>query len=150
MDKEGIEARQVNLKVLLPYLQNVSLEKDETLQDLWANLLVNYIDIEKNLQQTVYPKILADISIEDVKVLEHIWKVSTNNIQKKDFSPMAISNLVRLGIIQPLKLRGTFLYDSNNVQKSHTTFCITEFGTDFLLALHRESDSTKSEKNSTK
>ncbi|KQN32358.1 hypothetical protein ASE92_17275 [Pedobacter sp. Leaf41] len=40
---EGLKLRNVNLKVLFPYLENVSLEEDESLQNMWANLFTNYL-----------------------------------------------------------------------------------------------------------
>ena len=51
--EKNIEPKQINLKILLPYLDAVSLEEDEKLQDIWANLLVNYIDPTKNLISVV-------------------------------------------------------------------------------------------------
>lgn len=44
IDKEKIGIKQVSLKVLIPYLEGVSLEDDETFPDLWAKLFTNYID----------------------------------------------------------------------------------------------------------
>ena len=61
VDEEKIDIKQVNLKVLIPYLEGVSLEDDETLQDLWAKLFTNYIDTSKNLTINVYPNILKQL-----------------------------------------------------------------------------------------
>ena len=56
--KNNVSIKQINLKALiLPYLEGVALEEDETLQDMWANLFVNYIDTtNKNLTMTVFPE----------------------------------------------------------------------------------------------
>jgi len=69
----GFNPKQLNLKVLFPYLENVSLEEDEEMQDAWANLITNYLDPNENLTLTVYPDILRQLSTPEVKALEFLY-----------------------------------------------------------------------------
>jgi hypothetical protein len=46
-EKENIDIKQINLKAFAPLLEGAALEADETLQDMYANLLVNYRFIKK-------------------------------------------------------------------------------------------------------
>lgn len=70
-EKAKIKTKQVDLKVLMPYLESVSLEENDELQNLWANLFVNYIDSNKNLATHVYPSILSQLSSDEVKLLKY-------------------------------------------------------------------------------
>lgn len=105
VSENNIDIKQVNLKVLVPYLDGVSLEEDESLQDMWANLFVNYIDVSKNLTSTVYPNILSQLSTNDVKILEtcitsgiDASKLRLNVIGAGE-DLESIANLVRLGLL---------------------------------------------------
>ena len=105
IEREGLNIKDPKLKVLMPYLDGISLEENETLQDMWANLFVNYIDASKNLTVTVYPAILAQLSTDDIKIL---YDMDENNgkvdVRKKEddseYSDEAVANLVRLGLIE--------------------------------------------------
>ena len=67
----GINVKKVNLK-LFPYLEGVSMEEDDKLQDVWARLMTNYIDSKKNLSLTVYPNILKQLWTNEVNILEYM------------------------------------------------------------------------------
>jgi hypothetical protein len=105
VEEHNIDIRQVNLKVLVPYMEGVSLEEDETLQDIWANLFVNYIDASKHLSVTVYPSILSQLSSNDVEVLNDAVKTgidvsrANRNIIGVDEDLESVANLVRLGLL---------------------------------------------------
>lgn len=105
----GMTLRQVNLKVLFPYLENIALEEEETLQDMWANLFANYLDSAKNLTLTVYPSFLAQLSTEEVKLLLHMKEnkryvnFAAQNAELDDVSNGAILNLRRLGLIEEIE-----------------------------------------------
>lgn len=99
-----VKLKQIDLKALVPYLEGVSLEEDEKLQDLWANLFVNYIDADKNLEVNVYPKILGQISIKEIEVMQKLLQVKFLQVPSKPHSSFpysleVISNLERLGLI---------------------------------------------------
>lgn len=108
VEREGISPKQISLKVLFPYLEGVSLENDEELQEMWANLLVNYIDSAKNLRINVLPSILTQLSSEEIKILKFLPRtqseLAASNITTAsiEIDPAAFSNLERLGLIKRL------------------------------------------------
>lgn len=67
-----IQIKEIPIKILVPLLENASLEGDETLQDKWANLIVNMVDSELNLQNHIFPYLLSQISIEEYNELKSL------------------------------------------------------------------------------
>lgn len=123
VEENNLNIKQINLKVLVPYLEGVSLEVDENLQDMWANLLVNYIDAEKNLKTNVYPEILKNLSTDDVDLLLHMKE---NNGSDAESYEIVMGNLQRLGLVEPENNMGPTGY-----------YYLTLFGIDFLKACNR-------------
>jgi|TARA_R110000822_G_scaffold309965_2_gene440793 hypothetical protein len=72
VEKKNIKIKEIPIKILVPLLENASLEDNDTLQNKWANLLVNMIDSEQNLQNQIFPYILSQISIEEYDGLQEI------------------------------------------------------------------------------
>lgn len=117
-EKHNISLKKIPIKLLVPLLENASLEEDENLQEKWRNLLVNYVDSTKSFSSSVYPYLLSQLSSNEVLLL---WKLSTslvnlNRVHSQipagmDFSHQEfyisdikikkdeISNLRRLGLI---------------------------------------------------
>lgn len=44
VEKKNIKIKEIPIKILVPLLENASLEDNDSLQNKWANLLVNMID----------------------------------------------------------------------------------------------------------
>jgi len=106
VSENNLTLKDVNLKVLVPYIENVSLEEDEVLQDMWANLMTSYVDSSKNLTTTVYPGILSQLSSEEVRIMNEL-----RNSRDKSFRAFypdwpdvmdkrRLLNLLRLGLIE--------------------------------------------------
>ena len=71
----GIEPRRVPLKLLAPIVENASLEEDNDLQDIWANLLTNAADPRPD-ERSVLPSfshILKELTASDVKFLNRLY-----------------------------------------------------------------------------
>lgn len=153
VDEEKIDIKQVNLKVLIPYLEGVSLEDDETIQDLWAKLFTNYIDTSKNLTINVYPNILKQLSTNEVTILRFLqdngnkltFKGYNANKEIK-FTSEELANLERLGVIkETLEISqyggdidastGQWKWDFEELASGE--FYITDFGIEFLNACER-------------
>jgi len=150
VEDSSITMQQINLKVLFPYLENVSLEEDETLQQLWANLIVNYIDSKENLTINVYPHILKHLSSNEITILNYL-KTKTisishfNRTKDLEFSYDELANLTRLGLInEDIKLsqyggdytdNGQYQWD---IEQSLEGYYLSDFGTQFLSACSRE------------
>lgn len=144
---ENISTKKIDLKALVPYLNNVSLEEDETLQDMWAHLMVNYLDSSRKLTTTVYPGILSQLSSDEVRMLDTLrrgfgspsslfknWPIVVND------EPML--NLIRLGLVEH-KVEDQLRVTQNHgtVQKwrfkSDGRYELTKFGRAFLAACER-------------
>jgi hypothetical protein len=158
VDDNNITIKQVDLKVLVPYLDNVSLEESEVLQNMWANLMANYIDSEIVLETTVYPNLLSQLSTEEVRILNILRE--GRDKQYKDLYPDYIEmypgrmelidrapllNLIRLNLVEEV-------YEIEQSEKSHfltrkpelkinyistNKFKLTEFGLSLLAACER-------------
>lgn len=162
-EEANIAIRQINLKALVPYLEGVSVEEDESLQEMWANLFVNYIDPQKNLTICVYPDILRQLLTEEVTILRQMQQNSKSNrirVMRRSLhgqmqEPFAyvdqLTNLARLGIIEGIpKYKseksefermgriGKAERDEYRIkQLSPDYYMITDFGEQFLDACSR-------------
>jgi len=131
----GLESprKELPLKLGLPLIEAASLEDDNQLQELWANLLVNsstvfslersYISVLEQLSAVeaeillkIYDSISDSIKDDDFRFIinpEDIFiDLSSSNISKLDFN-LALSNLIRLDCI------GHVIHLSG--EKDHTT-----------------------------
>lgn len=116
----GIDIKQISLKALVPLLEYSSLEDNETLQDRWVNLLVNYVDSNENYTSTIFPFILNQISTNELLELENLY----NRNEIIQFTYIDVSNLVRLGVIE--KNSETVFGTPSSIVK------ITKLGKDFV------------------
>lgn len=137
----NIDIKQINLKVLVPLLENCSLEEDETLQSRWANLIANYADTNKHYESTIFPFILSQLSGKEVIELEklHSFKFC-NGYENISFLRSAeISNLIRLGLIEKelpearIEPLGLMNKKRNKISFSNEIeITITELGKEFV------------------
>ena len=148
-EKEKFSMRQVNIKAVFPYLEGIALEEEPVVEDLWANLMANYLDTAKNLEQTVYPSILKQLSTADVHRLktfsEHrfitvVPREIIGQIGEPVYTYEAISNLERLGLIKvniKVGIMRSQLENSiiNRLGMQH--YLMTEFGKGFYEACQR-------------
>lgn len=74
IEKKGIDSQEIPIKILVPLLENASLEEDTELQFKWANMIGNMADSETNIQNNVFPYILGQISNEEYQSLEELYK----------------------------------------------------------------------------
>ena len=65
VESKNINPKEIPLKILVPLLENASLEENEELQDKWATMITNLADSDNNLQNQIFPYILSQISIEE-------------------------------------------------------------------------------------
>lgn len=105
VEESGINIKQISIKTLVPLLEYSSLEDDETLQQLWSNLLVNYIDVNQKLESSIFPFILSQLSSEEIGVIENLYNrrgTRTSGIfsSRMQIDGVIKSNLIRLGIAE--------------------------------------------------
>jgi hypothetical protein len=151
--REKINIKQINLKVLFPYLEGISVEEDYELEEMWANLIANYLDSNKSLTQTVYPMILKQLSTQDLELLklcydnpcitaydreiEELYKFTD---PKTLLCGVDVSNIERIGLIKEdlmhLK-RNQGIFDVMIETFNIKTYVISDFGIGFYEACQR-------------
>ncbi|MBW4039213.1 MAG: DUF4393 domain-containing protein [Acidobacteria bacterium] len=81
--EQGIDGftRKVPVKFSLPLLTYATLEEDEELQDIWAQMLANAADASSRMElRTAYIEILKDLTTTDVQILAKIGKLSDSDL----------------------------------------------------------------------
>ena len=81
VEKKNIKIKEIPIKILVPLLENASLEENEDLQDKWANMLANLADSESNLQNQIFPYLLSQISIEEFTGLKELSNQESEHIK---------------------------------------------------------------------
>ena len=85
LSERGVEDPEpIGLKALLPALEAASEETDETLQDMWANLLANAMDPSRKVSpRRVFTEKLKEFDPPDVLVFSHMGKLMTSEKAKR-------------------------------------------------------------------
>ena len=130
LDESDLKAptQNVPMKLLIPILQGATLEENDSLQDIWANLLVNAANASFGEEvRSSYISILEQLNPLDAQILNTLYSLPFNESQhngiltaelpeiariaeedRKD-NPLppndeiviCLSNLVRLGCLRP-------------------------------------------------
>jgi hypothetical protein len=72
VEKRNLNVKEIPVKILVPLLENSSLEENTELQDKWAIMLTNMVDSELNLQNHIFPYLLGQISIQEFNQLKKL------------------------------------------------------------------------------
>src|SRR6218665_338494 len=132
VNENNIDIKKISLKQLVPLLEYSSLEDDETLQDKWTNLMVNFIDSNENYTSTIFPFILNQVSTNELKILEMFYTLPKIDINSKAFRKIEFDNLVRLGVIVQSYDDEIFIYNEDEVKVIPFYFNITDLGKEFF------------------
>jgi hypothetical protein len=108
-EENNITIKQINLKTLVPLLEFSSLEEDETLQQKWSNLIVNFSDSNKIFESSIFPFILNQISSNEIRELQRILEAGVFKTHELNLKPSEIANIRRLGLIQQVGDSQSFL-----------------------------------------
>jgi len=138
--KRGVEEPEpIGPKALLPALEAASEETDETLQDMWANLLANAMDPNKDTSlQRVFIETLKQFEPIDALVLN----AAANNFANKLFGQGATADLISKRIslasmsAERLAKLGCFWADSRpegNFNRK-TNYMVSNLGTELYRA----------------
>lgn len=84
LKKKGIKTKKVALKMLVPLLEESSLEEDETLHDMWAKLLANFVREDSRVKNNLFIHILSQINIEEAEILEEMITYSLSRISHQE------------------------------------------------------------------
>jgi len=76
--------QRVSAKIAIPAIQNASLEEDDQLQDLWAQLLASASDKRLNgMVRSCFIDIIKQLEVVDVRVLNLVYdKVLSKNVDR--------------------------------------------------------------------
>lgn len=81
LDQRGIQGplRPIPYKLALPIIENASLEDNDELQDLWANLLASAVDPQfEGPIRTAYVDIIKQLEVVDVHILNEAYESYKN------------------------------------------------------------------------
>jgi hypothetical protein len=68
--------REIPLKLLLPIVEQASIEEDDSIHSLWANLLANFGDPTSGVNvEMVYVDILKSISPVEAKIMDSVYSL---------------------------------------------------------------------------
>ena len=76
LESKSIEPKTINLKLLAPLIEYSSLEEDEKIQTLWANIIANISSAEtEHLFNLKCIEILKEITPNEVFFLDYIFEI---------------------------------------------------------------------------
>ena len=109
-----VNLRLVPPKIALPLIENATIEDDDDLHSLWANLLASAMNGESEQIEKKFVSVLAELSGDDARNLEMMyrdWQIQKQKPPFKDgrltYGPsvdgpiMSLTNLNRLGLVSP-------------------------------------------------
>lgn len=73
VESKNIDTKEIPTKILVPLLEQASLEENEELQNKWANLIGNLADSEQNLQNQIFPYLLGQLSLNEYQELAILY-----------------------------------------------------------------------------
>jgi hypothetical protein len=74
LEGREVVVRPIPPKVALPLLESATMEFDERLHTMWANLLATAVDADQDPVERQYVSILAELSADDAQALEGVWR----------------------------------------------------------------------------
>jgi hypothetical protein len=125
-----ISIKQINLKTLVPLLEFSSLEEDETLQQKWSNLIVNYSNADEKYESFIFPSILNQLSSKEVLELERINDIDELTYDSIQLSGIEISNITRLGLINRVISDDGFIFMDDEIIPTY--YNVTDLGKEFI------------------
>jgi len=154
----NLNPHSVNLKILVPLLENGSLEEEETMVDMWASLLANAANGSNGNISVSFPAILKEINSKEAEIMSVVFGVAKEKPEQKNnlyivgvkgdelrkFVGISehkfeqyIDNLFRLRLLAPPSTTLDFIENSADIpfmRYTKETVCLTYLGYDFMLA----------------
>ncbi len=156
--------RAVPPKLALPIMENASLEENDELQDLWANLLASALDPSfKGVVRAAFIDIIKQLEVVDAYILNFLYRSYVTELKSnkvpEDESPTcvgwdkeeickylnislvtyydSVDNLMRVQCVTPLVLKCASIRAGNEpmtIDKGHDVICLTSLGKNFIEA----------------
>ena len=125
LTEKGLEPQNVPLKSLVPMLEGVKVEENESMQDKWAALLANAASGELDVAQLPsFSEILRLLSPTEAKLLDAIyekqeWDHSATNVTTDfGFNNAYSVRVVTEGLIRQRLIRGEILHHPSLTKSS--------------------------------
>jgi hypothetical protein len=82
--RAGVKAKEVPLTIIHPALESASLEEDQSLQGIWANLLANAAD-PRQVKSVLpsFPTILRELISRDVRFLDALYTHASEQLRRQ-------------------------------------------------------------------
>jgi Abortive infection alpha len=140
LESAGISERIVRLKLVLPILEQASLEDDAALKSCWAGLLAS--SVTKESIHPSFPNLLAQLTPAEARILDYLYGMMAQiqndqlreklGIQGDEFS-IACENLFRLSLVKSSAAQ-LFWNKSIDPASDMMTPSLTSFGSQFVTA----------------
>ncbi len=141
LDQRGVEQLQpLNAKVIVPLLEATSNEGNETLQDMWAELLANAMDPDHDVSlQRVYIDTLKQFEPIDVRILSAYLEAGGHQQQTPDYLAPGIGLRVTEVIVSAERLvslgcLNNMSRDSFSVGAPETPYMVSALGLELSRA----------------
>jgi len=72
LKQKGIKTRKVNIKVMAPMLEEISMEEEDSMQTRWAALMANTVSEGSTINTTLYSHILGQMTRSDAELFDII------------------------------------------------------------------------------
>ena len=133
VEKNNLTLKQVSLKTIIPLLDFSSLEDNETLQEKWINLTVNFIDANQKYGSTIFPYLLNQLTSEEVQILDNMYNdFLINNYSTLKINGIIKSNLIRLGLVETVVSKRLMKRLSIIKLGSENRVIMTDLGKEFV------------------
>lgn len=161
LNQANLSPKRVNLKILVPLLENGSLEEEDSMIEMWASLLANASSESDSPVFVSYPSILKEISSMEATILDVIYTEVVKNplpedpratpyvfgangeavraktkLSLQDFEQY-VDNLYRLRLLAPPSTRLEFIDKSKDTPfmlYTKKAVCLTYLGYNFMQA----------------
>ncbi len=125
-------------KVLLPSIENASLESDDGLRDIWSNLIAN--EMLDGSVHPEFPLVLSRLSSNDASVLSEIAannsKITVQSAAKALTVSLSIMGISFSQLLEePADFSREHLERLNLIQKGNGKWMLTYFGEEFVKAV---------------
>ncbi|SFR05245.1 protein of unknown function [Poseidonocella sedimentorum] len=132
------ENQRPSARVLVKAIEEASLESDENLRDIWANLIAN--EIHGGAVHPVFPQILSQLSASDALVLAQIAEKNAKKTMKAYARALTASvSVFGFGVTTVLgessDAHHEYLDRLGLVEKRDGFWSLTHFGEEFVAAV---------------
>lgn len=154
ISSSGLPKQKIPLKVLVPIIENSSLEEDTSMQEKWSHMLANAatgnVEISPN-----YVAILSELSPVEVRILDGVYDEAQKEndyerrkslqfdseklkpifgISTSEEMDLIVENLYRLNLLQAPAGNGIMVGDFKFALRTTRVFEFTTLGFEFVKA----------------